>query len=206
MIVSLSVLHFLISQKKNIGFPSPCMGQTGLPSSLFTRICCEKDVIAEPLFKAAGAEVDSRPCVVSAGICLVGAPLFKRLGVLLLTLRAARLPAISEKLASRISGSWVSVLLYRRCTSSVVKKFFFLAAVSDEEGVVVPLNQQVAEEITVLACLAPLAAVDISAPVQKKVYATDASLKKGAVTARRVSQHTAEIWWLDGDKKGGYTR
>jgi hypothetical protein len=48
--------------------------------------------------------------------------------------------------------------------------------------------------------------VDISAPVQKKVYATDASLKKGAVTARRVSQHTAEIWWLDGDKKGGYTQ
>ena len=73
-------------------FPSPCMGQTGLPSTLFTRICCEKDVIAEPLSKAAGAEVDSRPCIVSAGICLVGAPLFKRLGVLLLTLRAARLP------------------------------------------------------------------------------------------------------------------
>lgn len=38
-------------------------------------------MIAEPLSKAAGAEVDSRPCIVSAGICLVGAPLFKRLGV-----------------------------------------------------------------------------------------------------------------------------
>ena len=80
----------------------------------------EKDVVASRTFKAAGAECDSSPDLSSVGICLVGAPLQKRLGLGLLSLRLASLEAISFRLASRVSGR-VSVLLYRRCINSVVE-------------------------------------------------------------------------------------
>lgn len=83
----------------------------------------EKDVVAEDLFKAAGAEIGSRSEVVSQGMILVGAPSAKRLGLSLLTLRIAALKGISTQLASRLASSWVSVLLFRRCLSSVVAGF-----------------------------------------------------------------------------------
>lgn len=166
----------------------------------------EKDVIAADLFKAAGAEIDSRDEVVTGGMCLVGAPLAKRLGLSLLSLRTARLPLISTKLASRLSGSWVSVLLYRRCLSSVVKDFFALGAQGEETDMVLRLPRSLAEELTILACLVPVAVSDISAPVQQSVYATDASLSKGAIVKTEVSTQIARVLWLDGDRRGCYTK
>eukprot|EP00438_Fugacium_kawagutii_P004405 Skav208533 [mRNA] locus=scaffold3037:172332:179238:+ [translate_table: standard] len=167
----------------------------------------EKDVQAEDLFKAAGAEIDSRDCVIDAGLCLVGAPLSKRLGLSLLSLRTARLPAITPKLASRLSGSWVSVLLYRRCLSSIVTDFFRLAAsVADEaESKLVPLTRKAAEELVLLSCLAPLAVSDLTAETLGQVFATDASLQKGAIVQSEVEQGLERILWLDGDRKGSYT-
>lgn len=166
----------------------------------------EKEVIAADLFKAAGAEIDSRDEVVTGGMCLVGAPLAKRLGLSLLSLRTARLPLISTKLASRLSGSWVSVLLYRRCLSSVVKDFFALGAQGEETDMVLRLPRSLAEELTILACLVPVAVSDISAPVQQSVYATDASLSKGAIVKTEVSTQIARVLWLDGDRRGCYTK
>lgn len=40
---------------------------------------------------------------------------------------------------------------------------------------------------SILACLVPVAVSDISAPVQQSVYATDASLSKGAIVKTEVS-------------------
>eukprot|EP00435_Cladocopium_sp_Y103_P056416 s1162_g19.t1 len=151
-------------------------------------------------------EIDSRDEVVTAGMCLVGAPLQKRLGLSLLSLRAARLPVISSKLASRLSGSWVSVLLYRRCLSSVVRDFFALGAQGEEEDVVMRLSRSTAEELTMLACLVPVAVSDLAAPIQSTVYATDASLAKGAIVRADVSDDVAKVLWVDGDRKGGYTK
>lgn len=34
---------------------------------------------------------------------------------------------ISNKLASRLAGNWVSVVLYRRCWSGLIEKFFALS-------------------------------------------------------------------------------
>lgn len=68
-----------------------------------------------------------------------------------MSLRAASLPAISTTLAARLSGSWVSVLLYRRCLTSLVDDFFSLASLQEKEEAmrVVPLERKVAEEIVV---------------------------------------------------------
>lgn len=91
----------------------------------------EKDVVAEVLFKAAGAEIDSRSEVLSRSLALVGAPLGKRVGLASLSLRIATLGFITPTLASRMAGGWTSVLLYRRCIASIVNKLFQLGTYSE---------------------------------------------------------------------------
>ena len=66
----------------------------------------EKDVEAETFFKAAGAEVDSSSFAVRRGLTTVAAPLSKRLGLSVLSLRAARLASTSSRLLSRLAGNW----------------------------------------------------------------------------------------------------
>ena len=168
----------------------------------------EKDVCAECLFKAAGAEVDSRPETVDRGLTLVGAPLAKRFGLSLLSLRVAALDGISTRLAHRLSGSWVSTLLYRRCLSSIVDDLYKLGALasSSAENLVVPLTRKVAAELSMLAIMVPLMCSDVSATFHETVFATDASLKKGAIVSKRVDPTVAKILWLDGDRKGTYTK
>ena len=91
----------------------------------------EKDIIAEDVFKAAGCEIVASHQAVSVGFPTAAAPISKRLGLGLVSLRAAALPAISTTLAARLSGSWVSVHLYRRCLASLVDGFFSLATLQN---------------------------------------------------------------------------
>ena len=166
----------------------------------------EKDVVAEDIFKAAGCEINASPSAISVGFPNAAAPLAKRLGLGLVSLRAASLPAISTTLAARLSGSWVSVLLYRRCLTSLVDDFFSLASLQEKEEAmrVVPLERKVAEEIVSLAILAPICASDLSAPYLKKIYATDASMSKGAIVSTDIPEDVAKALCLGSDKKGAY--
>ena len=168
----------------------------------------EKDVVAARTFKAAGAECDSSPELASLGMCLVGAPLQKRLGLGLLSLRLASLEAISSRLASRVSGSWVSVLLYRRCIGSVVDDLFALGAKFEEEGgdALAPLSRQVSQELTLLSVLAPIAVSDVASPFSRRVFATDSSVEKGAIVETNLREDLAKGLWLGGDKRGCYTK
>ena len=169
----------------------------------------EKDVVAEEFFKAAGAEVDSSEEVLSLGLLTVGGPLEKRLAMSILSLRVAALDAISTKLASRLSGNWTSLLLYRRCLSCVVDGFFSIAPSFDrrqEENYVVPLRRSIAQELAMLAVSVPLMVSDISAEADRSIFATDASLAKGAIVERAVSTEESQALWLGGDKKGGYSK
>ena len=84
----------------------------------------EKDIEASDDFKAAGAEVKSSDAAVRRGIVPVAAPWSKRLALAVLSLRVARLPAVSSRAVSRLAGSWVSVLMYRRCMTSIVDGLF----------------------------------------------------------------------------------
>ena len=168
----------------------------------------EKDVVSETKFKAAGAEVDSSKTCSDLGLVLVSAPLAKRIGLSTLSLRAARLRVITSKLASRLSGNWVSTLLYRRCLASLVSQFFGLAASCEYEGknLAVALSRPVAEELVALAAVVPLISSNVATPYSSSVYASDASLASGAIVETKLSEEVVRPLWLGSNKKGHYTR
>ena len=168
----------------------------------------EKDVEAEATFKAAGAEVISSPEAVRNGVSSVGAPVAKRLALASLTLRVASMSMISPRLAARLAGNWVSVLLYRRCFSSLVDDFFALGAGCEEgpQDLLIPLNRKTAQELAMLSAIAPLICTNVALPTSSCLYATDASLGKGAVCETEVAADLSHELWLGGDRKGGYAK
>ena len=167
----------------------------------------EKDVVAQPVIKAAGAEIRSVESNVRAGVVPVGAPLSRRLALAALTLRAARLPGVTPKLASRLAGNWVAILQFRKCWSSLIDHLFAFASQSEEleNGVVVCLQRSVAQELAIVSSVAPLVFSNIAVDYLPQVFATDASLAKGAIVSAPISLEMCEELWLSGDKKGAYT-
>ena len=166
----------------------------------------EKDVEAADHFKAAGAEIDSRLSTVRNGMCLVAAPYAKRFALSALSLRAASLPSITPHLAARLSGNWVSVMLYRRCVSSLVDEFFGLGSGLEKEDcpALVPFPRAAAQELVLLSALVPFMTCNVAAEFSKTVYASDASNCAGAVVSTTVSHDVAAAIWQSSDKKGRY--
>eukprot|EP00435_Cladocopium_sp_Y103_P017362 s4386_g4.t1 len=165
----------------------------------------EKDIVAADVFKAAGAEVVSDVRAVRSGFVGVGAPRAKRLALAALSLRVARLPGITPQLASKLSGNWSSVLLYRRCLNSIVDDLFAIGAGADRDcGPVLPLSRKVARELVMLAALAPLMSTNTAVEYVDRLFASDASLSKGAFVSAKADAELVENLWLDSDKKGAY--
>lgn len=167
----------------------------------------EKDVVAQPVFKAAGAEIVSSKEATRLGVASVGAPVAKRIALSALTLRVATFPVTSPRLAARLAGNWVSVLMYRRCISSLVDDFFALGAGCENlpADCLVPLSRKVAQELVMIA-LAPLACTNVALPTSPCIYTTDASLGKGAVCETEIDCKLTHELWLGGDRKGGYSK
>lgn len=168
----------------------------------------EKDVAAACCFKAAGAEIISSEEAVRQGVTLVAAPLSKRIALSSLSLRAAALPVCSARVLARLAGNWTSVLMYRRCMMAVVDDLFAEAAAAERYGVncAVPMTKKVAEELVLLSALAPIAASNVAVDYVEEIFASDASLGRGAVVSTKVDEGVAEVLWLGSDKKGCYTR
>lgn len=168
----------------------------------------EKDAVAEDLFKAAGAEIDSRSDVLSRSLALVGAPLGKRVGLASLSLRIAALGFITPTLASRMAGGWTSALLYRRCIASIVNRLFQLGTYSDESRAheIIRLSNDEKEELVLLSMLAPLVCSNVMVGYSKQLFATDASLAKGAIVRTSIDSELSETLWQGASKKGHYTR
>ena len=167
----------------------------------------EKDIVAQNTFKAAGAEIISSDFAVKRGLTLVGAPLQKRISLAALSLRAARLAFSTSSLLQRLAGSWTSVLLYRRCTMAVIDDLFKDAAEAERQDhkTTVPLSRKVAQELSILAVLAPIAVSNVAVEYSSKIYASDASLGKGAVCSTNIDPAVSEVIWLGSDKRGCYT-
>ena len=123
-----------------------------------------------------------------------------------LSLRAAGLPVISRTLASRLSGNWISILMFRRCLCCILSQLFTLGN-KTESGAdeVVRLTRRTAEELVLASIFGIAAATDVSVPYLEEIYATDASNAKGAITCKHVGKEVSETLWLGGDKKGAYT-
>ena len=165
----------------------------------------EKDIAGSFHFKVAGAEVNSSNPALSRGLVTVAAPVQKRLSLAVLSLRIAALPVLSSALASRLAGNWTSVLLYRRCLTCLLSRVYgFSSGVGTVPSDVFELSRKAADEFVLASALSFLAATDVTQPYHDKVFATDASLGKGALVARPVDRRLSEVLWLGGDKRGAH--
>eukprot|EP00438_Fugacium_kawagutii_P013361 Skav216467 [mRNA] locus=scaffold1123:2159:6532:+ [translate_table: standard] len=166
----------------------------------------EKTVRGDEKFKVIGAEVDASQRCRDAGIVSVGAALAKRIPMALLSLRVASFPCITRALASRLAGNWVSVFMFRRVLSSTLAGIFSLGTRSqDDADEVLALPRKVAEELVLAAIFSLVAITDVSASYDTKIYATDASNSKGAITSKDISKDLCRSLWLGGDRRGRYT-
>ena len=168
-----------------------------------------KDVLGSVDFRAGGAHVDSTLETVSEGQVLVGSPPEKRLALSYLSLKGAAYGVTTPELCSALSGSWTSVLLYRRPLGACLDKFFSIAPgcahdQAPDETIVLP--RSAAQELAVLSALAPLAVSNVAAPFSRFAYCTDASLAKGAVCRAEVGLEVSSALWAHSGKKGFYTK
>eukprot|EP00435_Cladocopium_sp_Y103_P046805 s630_g13.t1 len=170
----------------------------------------EKDIAAQSHFKAAGAEIDSSDEALKHGMVTVSAPRVKLLALSVLSLRVARLPVVTQKLAQRLTGNWVSVLLYRRCWSSIVADLFALGhddvCESPKGERLIELPRKCAQELAMLAAVAPLVFSNVAFDVNAKFRASDSSSRKGAFTVTRLAEREVMALWQHADKRGSYTK
>ncbi|OLP87334.1 Protein MEMO1, partial [Symbiodinium microadriaticum] len=168
----------------------------------------DKDVVGATLFKAIGAEIDSRAFQVARGCVPIGAPLSRCVPLAALSLRAARLPWTTPCLLTRLSGAWVSVTLFRRCAMALFGRIFGAeprALPLSAANLATPQPRALAQELCLAVTLMPLLASNVTAPFHLRVYATDASLGLGAICSTPVTPALAKSLWLHGDRRGGYS-
>lgn len=159
----------------------------------------EKDVNTSDCFKAIGTTLNSSAAARSRGLVCVSAPPEKVASLIALSCKVAGLPVLSRSLASRLAGCWTSVLLHRRCLSCVLDRLYAFGVREErQEDEVLAFPRSVAQELLLCASLAFVAGSDVSVPYLDHIFATDASLQKGAITSRRVSPSAARIAWLGG--------
>eukprot|EP00435_Cladocopium_sp_Y103_P003960 s4316_g1.t1 len=167
----------------------------------------EKTIRGSERFKVIGTEIGSDQKCRGAGVVSASAPLEKRFSLAALSLRIACLPIISRDIASRLAGSWISTLMFRRPMTCLLHTLFSFG-VSDEKEArdVLQLPRKTADELVLASALSALCFTDLSTPYSQKIYATDASLARGAVCSCVVDEEISKLVWLGGDRKGGYTK
>ena len=165
----------------------------------------EKDVVGADVFKFAGAEVVSSEESVHRGVVALGAPSSKRLGLALMSAAVASLRTTSDAVIASVVGSWVSVLLYRRPLMSVMNHLFQVIPPEEldtERSVLRPLRRSAAEELQVLAVLAPVVVSNLAVPFSKEIYATDASNTGGGIAVADADEEVVKMAWRSADRKG----
>lgn len=176
-------------------------------------------------FTLVGAEVDSSSRPIAWGDFPVGAPLSQRLVLAdaSLTVAQRKHPFVSRELVAMLLGSWCSVLEFRRLAYAAISSAFqFSAGEEVYEGVggwdlaehpsprrwapPARLPRSAAEDLALLAALAPCLETDVTVPHATVLYATDSSQDFGAIVQAEVSESLSKELWLHGEKRGGYTR
>ena len=169
----------------------------------------EKDLVNVQRGKAAGAEINAEPKVLDRELALVSAPACKRLALSDLTLRIASLPATTDALHSCLLGAWTSAGLFRRPVLSCLDSAYRLvpgSMVEPQNPRTIPLPRDVAQELTLMALLGPIAVSDIAVPFLPVLYATDSSQRKRAIVSAEISTSLAQGLWLSSDRKGAYAK
>ena len=99
--------------------------------------------------------------------------------------------------------------MYRRPFISVLQKAFHLVDLSQLDSAnpkLIRLTRHVANELTLLSVLAPLMVSDVAVQICEEVFATDASLQKGAIVSCSPGRTIAEVLWKSCRSKGGYSK
>ena len=164
----------------------------------------EKDILGESLFQAIGAEVCSDERAVRTGLVTASAPFSRHLSVATLSLRAASLRVTTPNLIAKLVGSWVSIALFRRAAMVVFSKVFGVsrAAANDSRtsSVARPLPRAVSQELALASVLMPLMSVDLGASFAPALFATDASLSKGAACETAIDPGLSRVLWESCDR------
>lgn len=169
----------------------------------------QKDVTASPSGKIIGAFVNAEPQTLARGICTVGAPPEKRIGLSHLTLEVAKLSHTSDSLHLCLLGAWTSILCYRRPLMALLNhsyRLVDLASYDPNHPKLIPLSRKVVCELVLVATLCSFAVFDLAAGYNHKIYCTDASSTKGAIVSAEVGVRLSEVAWRGLRSKGAYTR
>ena len=126
-----------------------------------------------------------------------------------LTLQLCQLNQTTDVLHLCVVGAWTSIAMYRRPLMSIftaTHRLVDAALVESEHPRIVRLPRSVADELTVMSVLALLAVADVGALFEGRVFATDASEEKGAITSANVLITVVEKLWRSCKTKGAYSR
>ena len=168
-----------------------------------------KDIVEENKAKIAGAELDSSRETRRLGVITLGCPVVKRLALALVSQELVRLSATTNALHACLVGGWTSALMFRRPLMSVLFASHHLvdsSCLDSSRPEVIPLPRDVAQELLLLAILAPLMVSDLSVPIANQIFCTDSSDAKGAVVSTQAGQDLSRFCWRSGSKKGGYAK
>ena len=169
----------------------------------------QKDVMASSSGKIIGAYVKADPSTLARGLCTLGAPPEKRIGLSHLTFEVSKLSHTSDSLHLCLLGAWTSILCYRRPMMALLNHSFRLvdmSAYNPESPKLIPLPRRVVCELVLVSTLCPFAVFDLAAGYDEKMYCTDASSEKGAIVSTQVGRRISEIMWKGLRSKGAYTR
>ena len=169
----------------------------------------DKDVCGERRAKIIGASVNSAEETQSRGHVLVSSPAQKRYALSWISLQIAQLSHTSDSLHLCAVGGWTSVLMFRRPVMSLLQKAFSLVDMvgfDSSHPKLVKLSRPVATELTLLAVLAPLCTADLAADFSERIYATDASMQKGAIVSSPLPVDIHEVLWRSCRSKGAYSK
>ena len=169
----------------------------------------DKDVVGARKAKVIGACIDASPKCQDRGHVLVSSPSEKRYALSWISLQICQLTHTTDALHLCVLGGWTSALLFRRPLMSILQKAFHVVDISKFDAAhpkLVPLSRKVASELTILSVLAPLCVADIAVGFGDHLYATDASLGKGAIVSSKVEARIMECLWRSCRSKGGYSK
>ena len=124
--------------------------------------------------------------------------------LILVTLRTVELGLATRHLLESITGCWISVFILKRRLLSAMELVFKAAA--GEHNSVIRLSPELRAELSSLALLGPMCAVNLRAPVVPEITATDASSTWQAAVRATVPGPIAHEAFRQSVQRGAWTR
>ena len=169
----------------------------------------QKDLVNVDQGRVIGAFINGGERAQRGGMVTVASPPAKRLALAYLCMQIAKLPYTTDSLHLCLIGGIVSAFNYRRPMMGLLQDSFGLVDIAHfdrDHPRLIPLPRNVANELTLVACLMNLAVTDIAVGYEPHIFCTDASNEKGAALRTAASPELVEVMWKTGRSKGAYSR